>query len=57
MSVYKENKKIAFVYKSDKAIAYIYKGSQLVWQAVRSCFGSGKWLNKKPWINKEAWKN
>ena len=24
-----------------KAISYVYYGSKLVWQAVRSCFGSG----------------
>lgn len=35
----------------------IYKGGVILWQAVRSCFGSGVWVNDKPWINDEAWKN
>lgn len=25
--------------------------------SVRSCFGSGRWISKKPWIGKEKWKN
>ncbi len=35
----------------------IYKGAQLVWTAIRSCFGAGFWVNEKPWLNSEAWKN
>lgn len=35
----------------------IYKGTQLVWRAVRSCFGYGYWVNNKPWLNTDAWKN
>ena len=44
-----------------KRIMAIYKGSQLVWvtiyNAIRSCFGSGKWLGDKPWLGTDAWKN
>lgn len=29
----------------------------LVWQAVRSCYGAGYWINEKPWIDNEAWKD
>jgi len=29
----------------------------LVWQAVRSCFGSGVWVSAKPWLGQEKWKN
>lgn len=28
-----------------------------IYEAVRSCFGSGRWVSRKPWINKEKWKN
>lgn len=24
---------------------------------IRSCFGSGFWINEKPWFNDESWKN
>ena len=40
-----------------KAISYVYYGANLVWQAVRSCFGSKFWVNEKPWLNEEGWKN
>lgn len=28
-----------------------------IYEAVRSCFGSGRWIGRKPWVNKEKWKN
>ena len=39
-----------------KAISYVYYGANLVWQAVRSCFGSGIWVSEKSWLGDEAWK-
>lgn len=39
-----------------RAISYIQYGAKLVWQSVRSCFGSGAWVNEKPWLNEEGWK-
>lgn len=29
---------------------------RIVWQAIRSCFGAGYWLNDKPWLNDDGWK-
>lgn len=26
-------------------------------RAVRSCFGSGVWIDEKPWIDEELWKD
>ena len=40
-----------------KSIAAFYWGARLVWMAVRSCFGSGIWVQSKPWIGSEKWKN
>lgn len=41
-------------------IGAIYKGTQLVWltiyNAVKSCYGSGTWLGDKPWIE-DNWRN
>lgn len=39
-----------------KVISYIYYGANLVWQAVRSCFGSGLWVSQKSWLGDETWK-
>ena len=41
----------------EKAFAALYVGANLVWMAVRSCFGSGRWIDNKPWIDKEMWKD
>lgn len=39
-----------------KTISYVYYGANLVWQAVRSCFGSGIWISQKTWLGEESWK-
>ena len=39
----------------------VRRGKILVWEAthedVRSCFGSGHWVNNLPWLNDDAWVN
>ncbi len=47
----------ARIFIGSKAVAALYVGAALVWQAVRSCFGSGRWRPDKPWLNRETWKN
>lgn len=43
-----------------RKIGAIYKGAQLMWlsvyNAIRSCFGSGTWLQDKPWLNGDPWR-
>lgn len=53
----KNKKETVLVSVGNKSIQAIYKGALLVWQAIRSCFGSGFWINEKPWLNDEPWKN
>ena len=48
---------ISIILAKGKIITAVYQGTKLVWQAVRSCFGSGRWIDSKPWINNEGWKN
>lgn len=47
--------------QTQKNIGAIYKGSKLVWltiyNAIKSCFGSGTWLEDKLWITDDTWKN
>ena len=50
-------KEINFISIGNKALSAIYQGTRLVWIAVRSCFGSGIWIETKPWLNEEKWKN
>ena len=57
MALYKGNKEIDLIYCGRKAISATFQGARMVWQAVRSCFGSGLWINDKPWINDEGWRN
>lgn len=52
-----KGKQIAIIHAGGRVIASVYHGTRLVWQAVRSCFGSGGWINEKPWINEEGWRN
>lgn len=44
-----------------RKIGAIYQGSKLIWltiyNAVRSCFGSGSWLGDKLWLGDDTWKN
>ena len=50
------SKEVTAIYLGTRVLSAVYKGSALVWQAVRSCFGSGHWVRVKPWLGKEGWK-
>ena len=51
------NKEISAIRLGSNVISAVYKGSVLIWQAIRSCFGSRWWVNEKTWIDDETWKN
>lgn len=55
--IYKDGKEITAIFLGGKVISSVYQGTKLVWQAIRSCFGSGFWVNTKPWLSNEGWKN
>ena len=42
-------------------IGAIYQGAKLVWRtvynAIKSCFGSGTWLGERPWLKDDLRKN
>jgi hypothetical protein len=54
--IYKEGKEISGLYFAGKVITAVYAGARLVWQAVRSCYGSGAWLGDLPWLGDDPWK-
>lgn len=57
MGIFFKDKEITAIYYGKKAISAVYRGTRLVWQAIRSCFGAGYWVDDKPWIDDEAWKD
>lgn len=58
MPIYiKSGKELSALHIGQAAKSALYIGAKLIWQAVRSCFGSGFWVNQKPWLNNESWKN
>lgn len=57
MGIFIGRNEITAVTAFGKVITAIYAGTRLVWQAIRSCFGAGWWVNEKPWINEEGWRN
>lgn len=52
-----EEKEITDVHFGEISMSAIYQGVVLLWEAVRSCFGRGRWVNEKPWLNDDAWRN
>lgn len=55
--IHHNGKEIVSIHHLGRAIAAVYHAGKLVWQAVRSCFGSGVWVPTKPWLDHEKWKN
>ncbi len=55
--IHHNGKEVVAIHHLGKAIAAVYHKGRLVWQAVRSCFGSGIWVPTKPWLGTEKWKN
>jgi len=41
----------------NRAINTIYIGANVVWQGIRSCFGSGHWEDERPWDDSDGWKD
>lgn len=52
-----QNHTIASVHFRANTIERAHKGSTLVYEGVRSCYGSGGWLNEKGWLADDGWRN
>lgn len=61
MAIWRQGHEITSIHRQGKDIQEVWKfidgAWRNVWQAIRSCFGRGFWLNDKPWSNKDVWKN
>ena len=51
------NQTIATIHLREHTGEKAYKGSVLVFEGVRSCYGSGAWLNDKGWLADDSWRN
>ena len=49
----KTTNRLAIARLGKRAVAVMYARGKLIWQAVRSCFGSGTWIGEKPWLGDE----
>lgn len=47
---------IGRLYAGTKPVAMLFTATKKVWEAVRSCFGSGFWRCVKGWSDTEKWK-
>lgn len=52
-----EGKNIKAATGEGRVISFVRKGARLVWQAIRSCFGAGYWINENPWIDDDGWRD
>lgn len=57
MSIYSKDKEITQIPYGTRFIGAVYYGSRLVWQSIRSCFGSGQWVAANPWLSDDVWKS
>lgn len=61
MALHKQGEDITAIHKRHKhkwrSIVAVHKGLRLVWEAVRSCYGKGYWIQEKPWVNDDIWKD
>lgn len=55
--IHRNGNEVTGIRVGDRVVSAVRKGVLLVWEAVRSCFGKGFWINDKPWNNKDGWKN
>lgn len=55
--IYKGTRGISGAFFGSRPIQAVYKGLRLVWTGIRSCFGSGRWIDERPWIDSDSWKD
>jgi hypothetical protein len=35
----------------------MWLGAVKIYNSIRSCFGTGRWIQNKPWTSKDIWRN
>lgn len=54
--IHAEGKSVESMMLEGRMVSSIMADGKIIWQAIRSCFGSGYWRGNKPWIGKDGWK-
>lgn len=49
--------RVGRLYIGPVPVALLYRGAVKVYEAVASCFGSGRWRSQKPWKGRDRWRN
>lgn len=52
-----EGKNVGSMMTGGKLMSMLVTTGKVIWQAIRSCFGTGIWKSDKPWIGDDNWKN
>jgi hypothetical protein len=55
--IFKNKKNIQALFYLKKSVSVFYYYGKIVYQSIRSCFGSGTWRSDRPWLGKDLWKN
>ena len=54
--IYKDKERVGRFYVGSTPVAAIYLGAVKVWEAISSCFGSGRWRPDRIWKGTDKWK-
>lgn len=55
--IFIDGKQIQSISINGKVVQSVYRNGYLIWIAIMSCFGSGRWLNERKWSNTDGWKD
>lgn len=55
--IFHNKARISARFYASHAVSTVYHAGRIAWEAIKSCFGKGYWINDKPWNNADAWNN
>lgn len=61
MIVIQGHRQFSDITAGGKQLMAVYAGvngeAKLIWERVRSCYGTGIWLEQRPWTDNDLWKD
>ncbi len=57
MALMHKGREVAQVWIGGRAVSAVWHMGRLIWEGVKSCFGSGIWRYDKPWTGSDGWKS